>query len=71
MTAEVVRFSAIRVAQMLRRNAPARSAAEFIAHMTGVARDLHDLDREAFWHEVADLVRRDAGAHAPRRVLAE
>lgn len=62
MSAEIISFSAIRVAHMLQRNAPTESAADFIAHMAHVARDQRDPRREAFWLEVADLVQRRARA---------
>jgi hypothetical protein len=58
MSAEVISFSAMRVAHMLRQNSPPHSAADFVAHMALVARDQCDSRREAFWLEVADLVLR-------------
>lgn len=58
MSAEIINFSAMRVAHLLRQSGPANSAADFIAHMADVARDQRDASRVAFWLEVALLVRR-------------
>lgn len=57
MSAEVVSFSAARIARILRLNSAPQSAADFVAHMAVAARDQRDRRREAFWLEVADLVR--------------
>lgn len=42
---------------MLRDNAPPRWIAMFVAQMTDIARKQQDAAREAFWHEVGNLVR--------------
>jgi hypothetical protein len=58
MTAVVVNLAAARTAQMLRRNAPPDGIETFLAQMRSVARERRDPGREAFWHEVADLLER-------------
>jgi hypothetical protein len=64
MAAQVINFSAMRVARLLRQNAPADAAAEFVDHMAATARRQRDAAREAFWREVAGLVQRRAALHA-------
>ena len=60
MSAEIISFSAIRIARLLRQSAPPEAAADFIRHMAELARTHRDAVREAFWHEVAGLVHRRA-----------
>jgi hypothetical protein len=64
MAAQVINFSAMRVARLLRQNAPAEAAAEFVDHMAAVAKRQRDAAREAFWREVAGLVQRRAAVGA-------
>jgi hypothetical protein len=65
MSAEIINFSAIRIARLLRQNAAPEAAADFIGHMAELARTHRDAVREAFWHEVAGLVRRAAPGLRP------
>jgi hypothetical protein len=58
MTAVVVNLVAARTALMLRQNAPPHWIEAFLAQMKGVARERRDPGREAFWHEVAELIER-------------
>lgn len=58
MSAQVICFSAARVARMLRQNTSPDSAAHFIEHMADLARTQQDARREAFWVEVAGMMRR-------------
>jgi len=62
MTAIVVNLAAARTAQMLKRNAPPDGIETFLAQMRNVARERRDPRREAFWHEVADLLLRKSAA---------
>jgi hypothetical protein len=61
MSAEIIRFSAARVALLLGRSNEGGSAEAFIDHMAQDARSRQDSDREEFWREVAHLVARRAG----------
>jgi hypothetical protein len=65
VSAKVICFAAARVARMLRQNAAPDSAADFIAHMAALARAQQDSRREAFWSEVAGLMRRTSGGARP------
>jgi hypothetical protein len=56
VTARVISFSAARTARMLRDNAPPSWIDAFLLQMTSVAREEHDVGREAFWREVASLL---------------
>lgn len=58
MSAEIVSFSAVRTASMLRRNAPPAWIDVFLAQMTSAAREQRDQRREAYWREVAALLDR-------------
>jgi hypothetical protein len=58
MTAVVVNITAARTAHLLRQNAPPHWIESFLDQMGTVARERHDPGREAFWHEVADLLKR-------------
>ncbi|MGO8914602.1 MAG: hypothetical protein ACLQJR_01680 [Stellaceae bacterium] len=60
MTAQVVSFSAMRTASMLRRNAPPAWIDTFLTQMTSMARERRDAGREAYWREVAALLDRAA-----------
>ena len=58
MSAEIINFSAAATASMLRRNAPPSWIGPFLSQMATAAKGQRDLAREAFWQEVATLVRR-------------
>lgn len=64
MSASVVSFTAVRTARMLRENAPPHFIDNFLASMTLLAREQSDVEREAFWRDVATLVGRE-GAELP------
>lgn len=67
MSGAVVSFTALRTARMLKENAPAPQIAAFIGQMMLAARSRGDLPREAFWRDVAALVKADSrlGRTAP------
>jgi len=58
VSAEIISFSAVATAGLLRRNAPPSWIGPFLAQMTDAARAQRDAAREAFWCEVASLLRR-------------
>ena len=64
MSAEIVSFSAIRTARMLRQNAPPQRAYGFVDEMRRAAQLQADAAREAFWSEVATLLRRGRPLYA-------
>jgi hypothetical protein len=62
LSADIVYLPAARTARLLRANAPPRWIAIFVAQMTDIARQQQDAAREAFWHEVGRLARREGAA---------
>jgi hypothetical protein len=58
VSAQIVSFSAVRTASMLRRHAPPGWIDVFLAQMTRAAREQRDHGREAYWCEVAALLDR-------------